>query len=101
EKYQAAAQLLGEWKAQGLLVRDDAAFYVYEQEFAVPGGSGTTKRRRGVLGALTLEEFGAGVQPHEHTLSGPKEDRLKLLRATHTNTSPIFGLFADDDGWVD
>jgi uncharacterized protein (DUF1015 family) len=40
------------------------------------------------------------VQPHEHTLSGPKEDRLKLLRAAHTNTSPIFGLYEDNDGWV-
>jgi uncharacterized protein (DUF1015 family) len=53
------------------------------------------------MGALTLEEFGKGVQPHEHTLSGPKADRLNLLRALRTNTSPIFGLVADDDGWID
>jgi len=99
-KYENAAHLLQQWKSDGVLVRDDPAFYIYEQEFAVPG-SGETKQRRGILGALTLEEFGQGVQPHEHTLSGPKEDRLKLLRATRTNTSPIFGLFADDDGWVE
>jgi uncharacterized protein (DUF1015 family) len=52
------------------------------------------------LGALRLEEFGEGVKPHEHTLSGPKADRLNLLRATRTNTSPIFGLHNDNDGWV-
>lgn len=98
-KYANAARLLEAWTAKSILVRDDPTFYVYEQEFEVPG-SGAVRRRRGVLGVLRLEEFGEGVQPHEFTLSGPKEDRLKLLRATRANTSPIFGLFADNDGWV-
>jgi uncharacterized protein (DUF1015 family) len=98
-KYDHAAQVLKQWREEGVFVLDDAAFYIYEQEFAVPG-NGEIKKRRGVLGALMLEEFGKGVQPHEHTLSGPKEDRLKLLRATRTNISPIFGLYADNDGWV-
>ncbi len=88
-----------QWRDDGVLVRDDAAYYVYEQEFQVPG-TGEIKKRRGVMGALGLEEFGKGVQPHEHTLSGPKQDRLNLLRALRTNTSPIFGLFGDDEGWV-
>lgn len=99
EKYQNAARILETWKNEGILVRDEAEFYLYEQEFTVPG-TNTVKKRRGVLGQLLLEEFGKGVQPHEHTLSGPKQDRLNLLRATRTNTSPIFGLFADSDGWV-
>jgi len=99
-KYENAAHLLNQWRDAGVLVSDDRAFYVYEQEFEVPV-SGETKKRRGVLGALGLEEFGATVKPHEHTLSGPKEDRLKLLRATRTNTSPIFSLFDDSDGWVE
>jgi uncharacterized protein (DUF1015 family) len=98
-KYEGAARLLEAWTAKSILVRDDPEFYVYAQEFQVPG-SGEVRQRRGVLGVLRLEEFGEGVQPHEFTLSGPKEDRLKLLRATRTNTSPIFGLFADNDGWV-
>jgi uncharacterized protein (DUF1015 family) len=99
EEYKRCAQLLQEWHESGILVRDDAAFYIYEQEFVVPG-SGETKKRRGTIGALRLEEFGEGVKPHEHTLSGPKQDRLNLLRATQTNTSPIFGLYEDNDGWV-
>jgi uncharacterized protein (DUF1015 family) len=99
EQYQQSANLLEAWKRDGILIHDDASFYVYEQEFAVPG-SETIKKRRGVLGALRLEEFGQGVQPHEHTLSGPKADRLNLLRATRTNTSPIFGLYNDESGWV-
>ena len=99
DQYAASAALLDQWISEGVLVRDDSSFYLYEQEFALPGTAQVVKRR-GVLGALTLEEFGKGVQPHEHTLSGPKADRLNLLRATGTNTSPIFGLFADDDAWI-
>ena len=98
-QYEASADLLNQWISEGVLLRDDSSYYLYEQEFAVPGTDQTVKRR-GVIGALTLEEFGEGVQPHEHTLSGPKADRLELLRATQTNTSPIFGLVADDDGWI-
>lgn len=97
--YQKCAQILEGWVAEGTLMRDDAAFYVYEQEFKIPNSTQKLKRR-GVFGALTLEEFGAGVQPHEHTLSGPKADRLNLLRALRTNTSPIFGLVKDDEGWI-
>jgi uncharacterized protein (DUF1015 family) len=99
-QYIQAGQTLRDWQAQGVLVRDDAAYYIYEQEFEVPG-TAEVKKRRGVLGALRVEEFGETVKPHEHTLSGPKQDRLNLLRAARTNTSPIFGLFADDDGWVE
>jgi uncharacterized protein (DUF1015 family) len=99
EQYANSAALLKQWQSEGVLVRDDAAYYVYEQEFSVPG-TGEIKKRRGVIGALAIEEFGKGVQPHEHTLSGPKADRLNLLRAAKTNTSPIFGLFGDDEGWV-
>ncbi len=100
DQYQHSAQLLKQWTEEGILTRDESAFYLYEQEFEVPGTT-QRKKRRGVLGALTLEAFGKGVQPHEHTLSGPKADRLNLLRATRTNTSPIFGLVKDDDGWID
>ena len=99
-QYQQSADLLAQWINEDILMRDDSSYYLYEQEFAVPGTPDTVKRR-GVIGALTLEEFGQGVQPHEHTLSGPKADRLNLLRATQTNISPIFGLFADDDAWIE
>ncbi|MBW3634838.1 MAG: DUF1015 domain-containing protein [Armatimonadetes bacterium] len=100
DQYQTCAQTLQQWVSEGVLTRDDSAFYIYEQEFTLPQ-SGEIHNRRGVIGALTLEEFGTGVQPHEHTMSGPKADRLKLLRSLRTNTSPIFGLVADDDGWID
>jgi uncharacterized protein (DUF1015 family) len=47
----------------------------------------------GVIGALTLEPFGAGVLPHEATMPGPKQDRLALMRACPVNISPIYGMY--------
>jgi len=50
---------------------------------------------------LRLYQEGRGiVRPHERTFPKAKTDRLKLLRATRTNTSPVFGLFADEKGAV-
>src|SRR5438093_624302 len=54
QQYARCAALLRRWRDEGVLVRDDAAYYVYEQEFAVPG-NGKIKKRRGVIGALALE----------------------------------------------
>jgi uncharacterized protein (DUF1015 family) len=100
EKYRQAARLLGAWRAEGVLRRDrQPALYVYEQEYAIPG---TTTRRvqRGFYGLLRLEPFGpgSGVLPHERTLSAPKEDRYKLMRATGANVSGVMVLASDPSG---
>ncbi len=100
-KYGRAADLLMSWRTEGALVRDDVpAFYRYDQTFTAPGSSGgaSGKRitRRGFLGLVKLVDLDQGiVLPHERTLSGPKEDRLKLFRATRTNLSPGFMLYRD------
>jgi uncharacterized protein (DUF1015 family) len=99
-RYAEAARLLGAWKAEGIL-RADArpAFYVYEQQFTLPQAPGRIYTRRGFFAAVRLEPFERRVVlPHEKTLAGPKEDRLKLMRATRTQISPIFGLYRDADG---
>jgi uncharacterized protein (DUF1015 family) len=99
-RYAEAARLLGAWKSEGVL-RADAkpAFYVYEQQFTLPQAPGRIYTRRGFFAAVRLEPFERRVVlPHEKTLAGPKEDRLKLMRATHTQISPIFGLYRDADG---
>jgi uncharacterized protein (DUF1015 family) len=41
---------------------------------------------------VKLAPYGEGVRPHERTQPGPKEDRLRLTRATRHNLSPIFAL---------
>jgi uncharacterized protein (DUF1015 family) len=99
-RYAEAAHLLRSWTTEGIL-RAEArpAFYVYEQQFTLPQAPGRLYTRRGFFAAVRLEPFERRVVlPHEKTLAGPKEDRLKLMRATHTQTSPIFGLFRDADG---
>jgi uncharacterized protein (DUF1015 family) len=98
-KYANAAALLAEWQSRGVLVRDEKpAFYRYEQTFTPPGG-GARLARRGFLALVRLVPFSDRVVlPHERTLSGPKEDRLKLFRATKTNLSPGFMLYRDPKG---
>lgn len=101
-KYAHAASVLESWRREGALVRDAApAFYRYDQTFAPPDG-GATITRRGFLALVELVPFSARVVlPHERTLSGPKEDRLKLFRATRTNLSPGFMLYRDPNGALD
>lgn len=93
-KYTRAARTLKDWVAENALRQDTArGLYVYEQEFEAEG---KTYTRRGFFARVRLEPFGTGrIYPHEQTLSGPKEDRLKLYRATGYNLSPVFGLYPD------
>ena len=100
-KYANAAATLAAWREGDALIRDDEpAFHVYEQSFAPPGG-GARITRRGFLGLVRLAPYEDKiVLPHERTLSGPKEDRLKLFRATRTNLSPGFMLYRDPAGVV-
>lgn len=100
DKYRQAARMFNGWRSDGTLAKDrQPALYVYEQAYAVPG-SGSRRVQRGFYGRLRLEPFGpeGGILPHERTLSGPKEDRHKLMRATGANLSGIMGLYADREG---
>jgi uncharacterized protein (DUF1015 family) len=100
DPYRAAADTLRAWRQDGTLRVDQRpSLYVYEQRYRLPGdpSEGTARMQRGFFARLRLEPFGEGIRPHERTLSGPKEDRLRLLRATETDTSPIVVL-SDDPG---
>src|SRR3984885_6425800 len=103
KKYAHAATLLSEWRAGGVLTRDsEPGFYRYDQSFLPPAGEGKAITRRGFLALVRLEPLSAGiVLPHERTLTGPKEDRLKLFRATKANLSPGFMLYRDARGALD
>jgi len=98
-KYERASSFWKHWRLDGILRQEqNDALYVYSQEFT---WEGQTFVRSGFLGRCRLEEFGTGnVFPHEQTLSGPKADRLKLIRATNANLSPIFGLYPDSSASV-
>jgi uncharacterized protein (DUF1015 family) len=97
DRYRRVARTVAEWRSDGTLRRDSRpAVYVYEQAYRVPGTT-IERTQRGFFARLRIEPFGPGssVLPHERTLSGPKEDRYRLLRATGLNTSPVVGLFED------
>jgi uncharacterized protein (DUF1015 family) len=95
DRYQAAGELFESWQLQGALVRDsEPALWVHTQDYTGPDGLERT--RKGFFCRVRIEDYGAGrVRPHERTHPGPKEDRLRLTRATRANVSPIFSLFSD------
>jgi uncharacterized protein (DUF1015 family) len=92
--YSRAARLWQEWLRDGILIRDERpAIYLCRETYTV---GGKVHVRTGFIAAVRLEEFDSGaIRPHERTLSGPKVDRLNLLRATKVNFNPIFGLYSD------
>jgi len=100
--YTRAAAALKGWIAANAVKQDAApAFYAYAQEFMVPGSS-TRRTRRGFIGAGQLEDYANNVVfRHEHTLSGPKADRLELLRHTHMHTGQLFMIYSDPQKRVD
>jgi uncharacterized protein (DUF1015 family) len=95
DAYEEAARLLDLWKRQGAVVRDATpALWALQQDYTGPDGRQLT--RRGIFARVRVEEYGPGrIRPHERTHPGPKEDRLRLTRATKTNLSPIFSLYDD------
>ncbi len=95
DPYAAAADAFAQWRAAGVLVRDeDPAFWALTQDYTGPDGSSYT--RSGFFARVRVEEYGPGrIRPHERTHPGPKEDRLRLTRATKANLSPIFALYDD------
>ena len=86
------------WRRDGILVRDDEpALWALEQDYTGPDGRRRT--RHGFFARVAVEDYGPGrIRPHERTHPGPKEDRLRLTRATHANLSPIFSLYDDPAG---
>jgi uncharacterized protein (DUF1015 family) len=92
DPYPSAASTLAQWRNGGALIRSDKpAFYYYTQRFS---HGGRPLVRHGLIARIRLEEFAGGrILPHERTFPKAKEDRLRLLVATRTNVSSIFGLY--------
>jgi uncharacterized protein (DUF1015 family) len=93
DPHAAAARSLATWQADGTLERrgEPSAYYYRHARPLEPDEPVV----QGVLARVLLEPFGAGVRAHEHTMSGPKADRLALLRTTRTQLSPILAIYFD------
>ena len=100
--YTRAQAAIENWIHNRVVAQDPMpSFYSYTQEYTVPGTE-ERRMRRGFIGAGKLEEYSAGVVfRHEHTLSGPKADRLELLRHTKTHTGQLFMLYSDAERRID
>jgi uncharacterized protein (DUF1015 family) len=98
DPYAHAAAVLSGWIADGVLVLDaEPTLWALRQDYTGPDGRART--RRGIFARVRVEDYGAGrIRPHERTHPGPKEDRLRLTRATRANLSPIFSLYDDPSG---
>jgi uncharacterized protein (DUF1015 family) len=98
DPYAIAAQTLEHWRNEGAVVRDpEPALWTLTQDYTGPDGRSLT--RHGVFARVRVEDYGPGrIRPHERTHPGPKEDRLRLTRATKANLSPIFSLYDDPSG---
>ncbi len=96
-RYTRAAATFAEWRRQGILRQESRpVMYLYRQGFP---HNGRMLWRTSLLTAVRLEPWEAGVVlPHEHTMSKPKDDRLKLLRACAANLSPLMSLYEDPQG---
>ncbi|HMC06399.1 MAG TPA: DUF1015 domain-containing protein [Solirubrobacterales bacterium] len=92
DPYEHAAETLEALELDGVLTADrEPAIWALTQEYATPDGSRLV--RRGFMARVRVTDYGPGlVRPHERTQPGPKEDRLRLTRATRHNLSPIFAL---------
>jgi uncharacterized protein (DUF1015 family) len=97
DPYLHAQTTLEAWQQQGILVRErEPAVWVLTQDYTGPDGRSYT--RHGFFARVRVEDYGPGrIRPHERTHPGPKEDRLRLTRATRANLSPIFSLYPDPE----
>ena len=97
DPYLHAQTTLEAWRQQGVLVRErEPAIWALTQDYSGPDGRSRT--RHGFLCRVRVEDYGPGrIRHHERTHPGPKEDRLRLTRATRANLSPIFSLFPDPE----
>jgi uncharacterized protein (DUF1015 family) len=89
----AATRAFAEWQRIGVLVRDEEpAYWLLSQEYVGPDG--VRRTRNGVVASLKAEPYERGVVlPHERTHEGPKQGRLRLLRAVGAQLEPIFLLY--------
>jgi uncharacterized protein (DUF1015 family) len=93
---EVAREAIADWRSRGVLSRDEEPGYWFLSQDYV-GPDGVARTRSGLVASLEAEPYeNRVVLPHERTHSGPKEGRLRLLRATRTQLEPIFLLYEGD-----
>jgi uncharacterized protein (DUF1015 family) len=91
---QAAGDFVS-WRDGGVLAAADEVYWWVAQDYVGPDGVART--REGFAASVPVSPYEERqILPHERTHAGPKEGRLRLLRATQTQLEPIFLLYDAD-----
>ncbi len=93
ESEEQAGALYRSWLDEGVLALEpEPAVWAVLQDYVGPDG--VARRRAGIVASLRVEPYETRViLPHERTHAGPKESRLRLLRAARAQLEPIFLLY--------
>ena len=100
DPYKDASETFHKWLDEKVLVKTDkpVIFYLL-QKYKLNGKEIT---RKGFIARNKIEDFSTGnILPHEFTMSGPKEDRLKLTKACKANFSQIFMVYSDPEKQIE
>lgn len=94
--YTEAGKQFRRWLEEGAMQADDKpAIYLYRQRYRVPGTS-EEKELTGFIGAVRLARWDEKIiLPHERTFAGPKDDRLRLMRAGQAHFSQVYSFYSD------
>ncbi len=100
DPYKDASETFRKWLDEKVLIKTDkpVIFYLL-QKYKLNGKEIT---RKGFIARNKIEDFSTGnILPHEFTMSGPKEDRLKLTKACKANFSQIFMVYSDPEKQIE
>lgn len=95
DRYEDAKKNFEDWQGEEVLIKTEkpSIFYII-QKYTTENGKKV--ERKGFIAKNRVEEFSSKkILPHEYTMGGPKEDRLKLTRACEANFSQIFMVYSD------
>lgn len=94
-RYTDAKKYYDEWINKKVLIKTEKPVIFYMvQKYTTENGRHV--ERKGFIARNKIEKFETKkILPHEYTMGGPKEDRLKLTRAIDANLSQIFMVYSD------
>lgn len=101
DRYKASCEEFCNWLEDGVLkyLEKPSILYII-QKYKTEAGLEVS--RKGFIARNKIETFESGkVLPHEFTMGGPKEDRLKLTKACNANFSQIFMVYKDEKKTID
>lgn len=97
-RYTRAKKLYEKWLDESILIQSDKpSIFPYKIDYEIDEEK---KTMNGFFVLLKIDPDYKQVKAHERTLSKPKEDRLNLMRACHSNLEPIQLLYMDKEDFI-